>query len=154
MTAVMDVNRFAAMPTTQYERDLLRFLSENVTRFRTMRGWTQQELADKLKMHVSTIRQIEGNKLEERPRPRTLSKLADVFGRSVEDLFESTDALPAQKESDKPAAKTQSDPISDLMIEVTKKLGVKEQDMSRLQEENRKLLQRIAELEAELAKRK
>lgn len=138
-----ELNKIGGMPTTEYEQQLLENLSKQVQRRRTAKGWTQPELAEKLQMNVSTVRKIEGMTLEERPRPRTLKALADALECSVEDLFEPLDKLPGQKTIDKSAEKPQNGHLSDLLIEQTKKLGVKE-------EENRKLVQRNAELEAKI----
>ena len=51
--------------------------SERLRRAREMFGWTQTELADKLRMTPSTINKYEGGTRE--PDPTTLARIADVL---------------------------------------------------------------------------
>ncbi len=60
-------------------------VGSQIKRARTMRGWSQRDLAKKAKVTAETVSSLE-NGLHE-PRPSTLRKLAGAFGVEVADLF-------------------------------------------------------------------
>ena len=57
-----------------------------VKRERTMRGWSQRDLAKRAKVTAETISTVETGQHD--PRPSTLRKLADAFGVEVREFFE------------------------------------------------------------------
>ena len=60
-------------------------LSKRVKELRKQKGWTQQKLAEKTELAFNTITKIEQG-LAEYPNLKTLLKLADAFGISLDDL--------------------------------------------------------------------
>ncbi len=60
---------------------------KNIIRaLRTERGWSQQELADKLDVSRQSVNAIETGKYD--PSLPLAFSLARLFGRSIEDLFD------------------------------------------------------------------
>ncbi len=66
-------------------------VGSRVKRERTMRGWSQRDLAKRAKVTAETISTVETGQHD--PRPSTLRKLADALGVEVRELFEEP-ALP------------------------------------------------------------
>ncbi|MCF7869896.1 MAG: helix-turn-helix transcriptional regulator [Candidatus Omnitrophica bacterium] len=60
-------------------------LAERVRKFRKEKGWSQQKLAEKTGLSFNAITKIEQGRAEY-PRLKTLIKLADVFGMSIDKL--------------------------------------------------------------------
>jgi transcriptional regulator with XRE-family HTH domain len=60
-------------------------LAKKVKELRKQRGWTQQKLAEKAGLAFNTITKIE-QALAEHPNLKTLLKLADAFGISLDEL--------------------------------------------------------------------
>jgi transcriptional regulator with XRE-family HTH domain len=60
-------------------------LAKRVKELRKQRGWTQQKLAEKAGLAFNTITKIEQS-LAEHPNLKTLLKLADAFGISLDEL--------------------------------------------------------------------
>lgn len=60
-------------------------VGENVRELRTKKGWTQQELADKVVVTRPTITQIERGTMT--PNILLGKAIADAFGVSVDDLL-------------------------------------------------------------------
>jgi transcriptional regulator with XRE-family HTH domain len=60
-------------------------LDKRVKELRKQRGWTQQKLAEKAGLAFNTITKIEQS-LAEHPNLKTLLKLADAFGVSLDEL--------------------------------------------------------------------
>ena len=58
--------------------------NETIVRFRKQKGWTQQELADKLDMHVGQIKRYE--KGSSTPSLEALKKMSLLFGTSIDDI--------------------------------------------------------------------
>ena len=86
-------------------------LGSMIVRLRTEKGWTQSELAERLEMNYQHIYRLEKDRF--RPRPRTLTKLAEVLGIQ-------TDILVAAMEDGVPTRLMQDDPeLTDLMTQVT-----------------------------------
>lgn len=70
-------------------------LVKNIIRtLRTERGWSQQDLADKLDVSRQSVNAIETGKYD--PSLPLAFALARLFGRSIEDLFDdgSADGMP------------------------------------------------------------
>lgn len=68
---------------------------KNIIRtLRTERGWSQQDLADKLDVSRQSVNAIETGKYD--PSLPLAFALARLFGRSIEDLFDdgSADGMP------------------------------------------------------------
>ncbi|MFN3911792.1 helix-turn-helix transcriptional regulator [Hyphomonas sp.] len=60
---------------------------KNIVRtLRTARGWSQQDLADKLDVSRQSVNAIETGKYD--PSLPLAFALARLFGRSIEDLFD------------------------------------------------------------------
>jgi transcriptional regulator with XRE-family HTH domain len=70
------------------EEKQLRAFGKQVASIRKSRGFTQQTLADKLDMHITSIGLIETG--QRWPRLATLYKIADILGVNVVDLFAHT----------------------------------------------------------------
>ena len=60
-------------------------LAERVKKFRTQKGWSQQKLAEKTGLSFNAITKIEQG-LAKHPTLKTLVKLADIFGVSLDKL--------------------------------------------------------------------
>ena len=60
-------------------------LVERVKKFRKQKGWSQQKLAEKTGLSFNTITKIEQGRAEY-PTLKTLIRLADVFGVSLDEL--------------------------------------------------------------------
>ncbi|PIV39700.1 MAG: DNA-binding protein [Candidatus Omnitrophica bacterium CG02_land_8_20_14_3_00__42_8] len=60
-------------------------LSKRVKELRKQKGWTQQKLAENAGLAFNTITKIEQS-LAEHPNLKTLLKLADAFGVSLDEL--------------------------------------------------------------------
>lgn len=58
--------------------------NETIIKFRKQKGWTQQELADKLEMHVGQIKRYE--KGSSTPSLEALKKMSLLFGTSTDDI--------------------------------------------------------------------
>ena len=77
--------KFTAMPRRETQRTLRRTLAQNVRLIRTIRGWSQETLAEKAGMKRSSLARIEsGGSI---PTIATLSKLAKAFGKQLEVHF-------------------------------------------------------------------
>ena len=82
-------------------------VGSRVKRERTMRGWSQRDLAKRAKVTAETISTVETGQHD--PRPSTLRKLADALGVEGRELFEEP-ALPkaeAPREAGQPDKETQ-----------------------------------------------
>lgn len=75
-------------------------VGSRVKRERTMRGWSQRDLAKRAKVTAETISTVETGQHD--PRPSTLRKLANAFGVEVRELFE--EPATAGKAEPRPAA--------------------------------------------------
>ena len=60
-------------------------LAERIKKFRKQKGWSQQKLAEKTGLSFNAITKIEQG-LAKHPTLKTLIKLADVFGMSIDEL--------------------------------------------------------------------
>lgn len=60
-------------------------LGENIARLRKDRSWTQAILADKMNVNANHVSRWECNR--QRPSSRTIKRLAEAFGVSVDDLL-------------------------------------------------------------------
>jgi len=60
-------------------------LAKRVKELRKQKGWTQQKLAENAGLAFNTITKIEQS-LAEHPNLKTLLKLADAFGVSLDEL--------------------------------------------------------------------
>ena len=60
-------------------------LSDQIKNFRKQKGWSQQKLAEKTGLSFNAITKIEQG-LAKHPTLRTLVKLSDVFGVSLDEL--------------------------------------------------------------------
>ena len=61
-------------------------LAERIKKFRKQKGWSQQKLAEKTGLSFNAITKIEQG-LAKHPTLKTLIKLADVFGMSIDALI-------------------------------------------------------------------
>ncbi len=87
------------------DRTELRALATRLREARESRGWTQQQVAERLGMARTTIVAIE--KGERRLKPQELIELAALFGRSVSELLQRKappEAFVAQLRADLPSA--------------------------------------------------
>ncbi len=72
--------------TTDMEaQDLREELSQNLKKYRKIKGWSQFELAEKADISVQTINSIEGLRLW--PSDKTLAKIANVLDVELYKLF-------------------------------------------------------------------
>ena len=72
--------------TTDMEaQDLREELSQNLKKYRKLKGWYQFELAEKADISVQTINSIEGLRLW--PSDKTLAKIANVLDIELYKLF-------------------------------------------------------------------
>ncbi|GFN33561.1 helix-turn-helix transcriptional regulator [Paenibacillus xylaniclasticus] len=62
------------------------FLRSNIQALRIEKGWTQQQLADELKVSRQTIISIEKNKYM--PSLKLGFRIAEVFDKSIYEVFE------------------------------------------------------------------
>ncbi|MFH1147447.1 MAG: helix-turn-helix transcriptional regulator [Pseudomonadota bacterium] len=70
--------------------------SETIVKLRKQKNWTQQELADKLQMHVGQIKRYE--KGSSTPSLEALKKIALLFGISVDEIvFDNGDGVPSRR---------------------------------------------------------
>lgn len=60
-------------------------MKNNIKEFRIKEGWTQNELAQKLKISRQTISLIERNKLT--PSIVIADKIAKIFSKNIESVF-------------------------------------------------------------------
>lgn len=65
-------------------------IGERLRRLRVDSGWSQNSVADKLGLAPSTISMYENNQRE--PELDVLDRIADLYGVSVNDIVEKTDA--------------------------------------------------------------
>jgi putative transcriptional regulator len=63
---------------------------------RAERGWSQAELADRVRVSRNSINAVENGRFD--PSLPLAFRVADVFGLSVEEVFDKTDAWPDIKE--------------------------------------------------------
>jgi len=63
----------------------IRKLSDQIKNFRKQKGWSQQKLAEKTGLSFNAITKIEQG-LAKHPTLKTLIKLSDVFGVSLDEL--------------------------------------------------------------------
>ncbi|MGN7457761.1 helix-turn-helix domain-containing protein [Paenibacillus pasadenensis] len=59
-------------------------LAQRVRAFRKLKGYTQQELADKLDVSVAVLGSLERG--TRRPEPKLLARIADTLGIDYEEL--------------------------------------------------------------------
>ena len=74
------------------EKDLRDILSVNLRRYRNYRKLSQAELAEKLDISIPFLSDIENGK--KWVSPRTLAKLADVFGIEAYELIRPEQTIP------------------------------------------------------------
>ncbi|MFH1384749.1 MAG: helix-turn-helix transcriptional regulator [Candidatus Omnitrophota bacterium] len=60
-------------------------LADRIKKFRKQKGWSQQKLAEKTGLSFNAITKIEQGRAEH-PTLKTLIKLSDVFGVSLDEL--------------------------------------------------------------------
>ncbi|MFC1485389.1 helix-turn-helix domain-containing protein [bacterium] len=60
-------------------------LSENVKKYRKLKGWSQQKLADKAKISYNALTKLEQGKAKH-PTIQTVVKIANALGVSVDEL--------------------------------------------------------------------
>ncbi len=60
-------------------------LAQNIKKFRSKKGWTQEELADNSGVTYTTIIKLEQGVVDN-PTLKTLEKLAKVFDTSIDNL--------------------------------------------------------------------
>lgn len=60
-------------------------LADRIKKFRKQKGWSQQRLAEKTGLSFNAITKIEQGRAEH-PTLKTLIKLSDVFGVSLDNL--------------------------------------------------------------------
>jgi len=60
-------------------------LAKRIKEFRKKKGWSQQKLAEEAKLSFNAITKIEQGKAKH-PTLKTLIKLSDVFGVSIDKL--------------------------------------------------------------------
>lgn len=60
-------------------------LSDRIKKFRKQKGWSQQKLAEETGLSFNAITKIEQG-LAKHPTLKTLIKLADVFGVTMDNL--------------------------------------------------------------------
>jgi len=65
--------------------DIYQHIGRRIREERVRRGWTQEQLADKIEVHTSFIGQLERGL--KKPSLVTLKKLADIFGIKAGDLL-------------------------------------------------------------------
>jgi transcriptional regulator with XRE-family HTH domain len=68
------------------ETQILRLLAERIRMLREAKGWTQEQLAERAAMQRSYLGDLELGRRN--PSVRTLVKVANAFGISVQELFE------------------------------------------------------------------
>lgn len=61
-------------------------MNNRIRELRAARGWTQQELADRLDVSRQTVNAIEKGKYD--PSLPVAFRIAALFGRRIEDIFE------------------------------------------------------------------
>jgi transcriptional regulator with XRE-family HTH domain len=62
-------------------------LGRHIRRIREQRGWTLEELAERMGVSANTVRRIERGQ-SQRPHVHTLSRLANAFGVALEHLLD------------------------------------------------------------------
>jgi len=60
-------------------------MKNNLPELRAQRGWTQLELAERLKVSRQTVNAVETERYE--PSLSLAFAIADVFGKTVEEIF-------------------------------------------------------------------
>ncbi len=55
---------------------------------REVRGWTQQEVADRADVAVSTVCEVEKSMREDRPLPPAAARIAAVFGLEIRACYD------------------------------------------------------------------
>jgi len=60
-------------------------LGERISKLRKQHNWTQDELANKIGIHSRHVSRLENDKM--RPKASTLSRLAEVFNLSLDELL-------------------------------------------------------------------
>ena len=68
------------------ELDIESHVRNRIKEFRSERGWTQQELADKVGVSRQSINSIERNRYV--PSLELALEFAQVFGRPTDEIFE------------------------------------------------------------------
>jgi len=68
----------------------VRTVGGNITRLREARGWSQVDLADRLHMRQASASKLEKAK---NPKVKTLLKVANLFGCSVDELLRDVDEV-------------------------------------------------------------
>jgi transcriptional regulator with XRE-family HTH domain len=76
--------------------DQLKNLGPKIRFYREQRGYTQEQLAEKLGITKGYISRVENNK--ERPNLEFLVKIADALGVHVKNLFDDDYVIPAPPE--------------------------------------------------------
>jgi len=74
------------------KQDLMTLLSQNIKKFRALRGMSQTEFAEKVDISVPFLSTIESGK--KWVSPATMTKLADGLGIQVHELLKPETALP------------------------------------------------------------
>ncbi|GAB2022263.1 helix-turn-helix transcriptional regulator [Pseudolactococcus yaeyamensis] len=67
--------------------ELARYVGSKIREYRKQKGWTQNELANKLGINKTTVSNYEVG--FRTPRQKLLFKIADIFGVSINDIFPS-----------------------------------------------------------------
>jgi transcriptional regulator with XRE-family HTH domain len=60
-------------------------IGQRITKLRKRRGWTQEMFADKAGVHARHVSRWETDRMK--PSGRTLKRLADLFGVSLDELL-------------------------------------------------------------------
>ncbi|MDR1893926.1 MAG: helix-turn-helix domain-containing protein [Spirochaetales bacterium] len=74
------------------EQDLRHILSRNIKRYRSYRGLSQAELAEKLDISIPFLSDLENGK--KWVSPRTLAKISDVFNLEAYELLRPEPGMP------------------------------------------------------------
>jgi transcriptional regulator with XRE-family HTH domain len=74
-------------------------LGEKISILRRQRGWTQDELAERVQVHTVQVSRWETGKM--RPSRKTLQKIAEVLGVTADELRSGEQPLPQELSRDR-----------------------------------------------------
>jgi transcriptional regulator with XRE-family HTH domain len=83
------------------DKELKTFVGLKIKKYRKLKGWTQQQLAEKLNVSTSAITNYEN--ATRSPMQDNLFKLADIFGVSVDAFFPESETTPQTEHPEKHA---------------------------------------------------